>query len=66
MTIQSPPCPGCQEVKTLEVTAEAYMAWQMGKHIQDAMPELSANDRERLITGYCPECWDELFSEEEE
>ena len=31
--------------------------------IQHIFPEMSADDRERLISGCCPECWDELFLE---
>ena len=27
--------------------------------IQDICPELSADEREMLITGICPKCWDE-------
>ena len=34
--------------------------------IQDAFPELSKEDRERLITGICPKCWKELFGDEDE
>lgn len=34
------------------------------KLIQDAMPSLSAEDREFLISGTSPEGWKELFKDE--
>jgi hypothetical protein len=40
----------------------------MGKLIQDAMPELSADEREFVKTGITGEEWDQLFggAEDEE
>ena len=34
-------------------------------HIQKALPNNTAEEREMLITGICSKCWDELFSEDE-
>lgn len=64
MTIQTR-CPHCEEEHTVRCTEEGYEAWQKGALIENAMPELSAADREMLITGYCGRCWDKLFSTEE-
>jgi hypothetical protein len=36
------------------------------ENIQDIFPELSKEDRERLLTGICPHCWNVLFNQEEE
>jgi len=30
------------------------------------LPTLTAEDRERFITGICPPCWDKMFQYEEE
>ena len=38
---------------------------QRGELIQEALPELSADQRELLISGTCPKCWDELFPPDE-
>jgi len=35
-------------------------------HVQVAFPNLSADEREFLLTGCTPEEWDKLFGEEEE
>ena len=49
-----------------EVNEEAYKAWQGGRLIQNVMPALTADQREMLISGTCPRCWDNLFPEEED
>ena len=59
-------CPWCGEEHEVEVSFEGYLAWQNGESIQVAMPQLSANEREMLISGVCPECWKKAFSYEEE
>lgn len=58
-------CPWCGETSTVTVTRVGYEAWVTGTKIQDAFPELSASDRERLISGVCGPCWDEEFSDDE-
>lgn len=35
-------------------------------HVQDAFPNLTAEEREFIITGITPTEWNEMFSEEEE
>jgi len=49
----------------LNVTPEQIARWQGGELIQNAMPQLSTDEREFLISGLLPEEWDELMSEEE-
>jgi len=42
--------------------AEKYYRWKEdGECIQDVFPEMTKDQREILISGTCPECWDELF-----
>lgn len=38
-----------------------YDAWQRGDYIQHAMPRLSAEQREFLMSGTTPEQWDKEF-----
>ena len=59
-------CWKCLETYTIEVSAEGYAEWQGGELIQEALPELSAGERELLLSGTCDPCWDELFGEPEE
>ena len=60
------PCRCCQKVTDLQVDLEKFVAWQQGELIQNALPELDADQRELLISGTCPTCWDEMFPSEEE
>lgn len=38
-------------------------AWLNGTLAQKAFPYLTADERETLISGICPECWKAMFSE---
>lgn len=53
------------KVHTLDVpcTEEQYRAWQSGVHIQNAMPNVSADLREFVMTGVTPEEWNKIFGE---
>ena len=50
----------------LNVTQEQLTAWESGVHIQVAMPQLNAEEREFVKTGMTPTEWEELFGEEED
>jgi hypothetical protein len=50
----------------LNVTQEQLTAWESGMNIQQAMPDLSADEREFVKTGMTPTEWNELFGEEED
>lgn len=45
----------------LNVTPEQIAHWQSGALIQDAMPHLTANEREFLITGITADEWNRQF-----
>lgn len=59
-------CPICGTMQAVRVSVGSYVSWQTGVLIQDAMPELNADQREFFLTGICPPCWDILFPESEE
>ncbi len=50
----------------LNVIQEQLTAWESGVHIQVAMPQLDADEREFIKTGVTPTEWNELFGEEED
>lgn len=58
------PCVVCNKSSEVELDREQYEQWQSGMHVQAAFPEMSAEDREILISGTHPECWDILWAEE--
>lgn len=49
---------GNTATREIPVTQEELDDWASGTLIQDAMPSLSADDREFLMTGATPEEWD--------
>lgn len=53
-------------IRTLElpVTEEQIEAWERGMKIQDAMPNLTASQREFILTGVVDTEWDMLYKEE--
>ncbi len=59
-------CPICGHAHEVEVNEMDYWDWKDGALVQDAFPYLSANEREILISGICPFCWDNMFGEEVE
>ena len=59
-------CPHCHKLQTIEVNEIQYSDWMAGKNIQKAFPDLTADQREILMSGICPECWDEIFQDEDE
>jgi hypothetical protein len=59
-------CPLCDDTKDIAVPTFGFHRWKQGALIQNALPEISAGDRERLITGYCEECWNTLFPDDED
>jgi len=50
----------------LDVTEEQIDRWMGGELIQNAMPQLSRDECEFLLSGFLPHEWDELMSEEEQ
>ena len=54
---------GKTTTKDIDVEPEQVKAWQNGMLIQDAMPELSAPDREFIMSGITQEEWDGIFKD---
>lgn len=59
-------CPFCGHANEIEVNEADYWDWQDGELVQNAFPYLSADEREMLISGICPKCWENTFGGEEE
>ena len=57
-------CRKCSDVKFFIVDGQAYEAWLNRElFIQDAFPDISAEDRERFISATCPSCWAKLWKD---
>jgi len=57
---------GITRTLNLPVTEAQLDAWASGELIQNAFPNLSADEREFLKTGITAEEWESLFGGEEE
>jgi len=53
---------GKTSVMNLDITQAQLDAWVDGELVQNAMPELSAEEREFLMTGITPDEWDSVFA----
>jgi len=47
------------------LTQDAIKAWEDGTLIQDAMPNISVDDREFIMSGITPEEWSAILGDEE-
>lgn len=64
IVIKTKPCTVCNGYEVWSLDREAVTRWQEGENIQNAFPDMKAEDREILISGTHPACWNELFGEE--
>lgn len=55
---------GKEHTRVINVTQEQIDRWQSGMLIQEAMPHLSPDDREFLMTGVTPEEWGAIFGKD--
>jgi hypothetical protein len=57
----------CGESVVLEVIDSDLAKFSAGcLNIEDCFPDMSMDNRERLITGFCNDCWKDLFKDEED
>jgi len=55
-------CVSCKTKHTVIVPTAGYKLWASGQaKIQDALPGLSEDERELLMSNICPVCWDKMF-----
>lgn len=59
-------CPLCQKPNVITVPVEGYDRWQRGEFVQVAFRDLSADDREGLISGAHGACFDAFFPDEDD
>ena len=60
------PFNGKINVMDIPVTEEQLAAWDSGTLIQNAMPNLTPDQREFIMTGITPEQWVEMFRKGDE
>ena len=56
---------GNTNVMDIDITTDQFLSWIDGSLIQDVMPDISADEREFIMTGTTPDEWDAMFGEDE-
>ena len=56
---------GNTSAMNIDITQAQLDAWVDGSLIQDVMPNISADEREFIMTGITPDEWDAEFGEDE-
>ena len=64
IVVKTKPCLVCDKYEVWSLDREAVTRWRGGENIQDAFPDMKLEDREVLISGTHPACWDKLFAGE--
>jgi hypothetical protein len=59
-------CVMCKRKSRLNIPRDGYREWLNGALIQNALPDLTDDERELLLTGTHPDCWDIAFPDEED
>lgn len=55
-------CPLCGSINEVTAPEHAVFAWALcGVRVQDALPMLTPDEREMLVTGIDPTCWEQRF-----
>lgn len=63
--VTSHPCSICGKTSIIEVDQVKLNRWLAGELIQNVFPHWTTDQREMLIAGTHPACWDKMFSSEE-
>ena len=58
-------CPSCKTLVKVKVKYVDYVKYCDGALAQVAFPYLQPAEREVLISGICPKCWDKMFGASE-
>lgn len=57
-------CRQCKSLVRLAMPESGWQAYKAGELIQRALPTLTADEREILISGFCGPCYDKLFDDD--
>jgi len=63
--VRSQQCIWCGGTSLLRLNSDDLTRWIRGAYVQDVWPEKTPEQREVIMTGTHPYCWDEMFSEQE-
>ena len=61
--VKTKTCCVCGEYEVWSLDRQAVNRWQAGEYVQNVFPNMTEGEREVLISGTHPACWNELFGE---
>jgi hypothetical protein len=61
VTVVCRPCAVCGKQAEVSMTADQFGRWLAGEHVQNVLPSMPAPERELLISGTHPACWNKLY-----
>lgn len=65
MTVICRPCMMCGGKGEVVAPKDGVERWLSGEYVQVALPDLSADEREMLISGTHADCWSVMWEEDE-
>lgn len=54
-------CHHCKKSTSIVMDSKEWKRWKDGELAQNVWPYLSSDDREMIISGTHPKCWDEMY-----
>ena len=67
MVSVSATCTLCADIQHIDVPMRDYLAWRHGEFVQNAFHYLTPAEREFFFQSrICGDCWDNMFSEDDE
>ena len=64
--VLTPDCIVCGDATMLRLENDLYLRWLNGELVQDIWPAKTAGEREVMITGTHPVCWEAMFPPEDD
>jgi len=59
-------CVHCGKADMYQITLAEWIAWQVkGQYIQSVFPHKTADEREFMLNGTHPKCFEEMFYEQD-
>ena len=58
-------CFKCEKPRLVTCRETEFHIWTNGAFVQNAFPNMSADDREMFVSGVCPTCWKEIMETED-
>lgn len=67
VSVETKPCMHCGLSSKVEMTAQQhYRYYEQREFVQNVFPDWTPDQRELLISGTHPACWDAMFPEEDD